>query len=534
MIKTYTLLCLCLLIFVTVNAQTPNQYYPNSFKFYQKLDNTLYNSGTRLHTSMRPFFIDDSVLARPVDSLLNNGVDTSRKTWVSRKLFNEHLLQVNNADYTVYADFLPDFMIGKDFTGKKTTWLNTRGFQAGGSIGKKFSFYTSGYENQASAPDYYRDYASSIEVVPGQSRYRKPYEENLDWSYVTALISYTPIKYLNITVGQDKNFIGDGYRSMILSDFASNYPFLKLTAKLGNVQYTAMWAAMQDPGAPQVSYDAGNRRKGGVFHYLDWNVSKRLSLGFFDAVVWAQTDSLGNKRGFDWSYANPIIFLRPLEDMSGSPDNAAIGFTAKYKVLNKTALYGQFFLDEFVASDFFKKDGDFKNKWGLQLGLRGADLFNVTNLNYLAEFNTAKPYTYSERNRVLNYAHYNEPLAHPYGANFRETVGILSYSYKRFDVSAQFNYAKYGLDTDSLNYGKDIFKPYGTAVNKKGNFIGQGLTTNFYYGDIRTSFLINPKYNLRFELSFTTRTEKNAMENSKANFISFGLRSSFRNLYQDF
>jgi hypothetical protein len=30
--------------------------------------------------------------------------------------------------------------------------LNTRGFQFGGTVGDKFSFYTSGYENQAVFP----------------------------------------------------------------------------------------------------------------------------------------------------------------------------------------------------------------------------------------------------------------------------------------------------------------------------------------------------------------------------------------------
>jgi hypothetical protein len=35
-----------------------------------------------------------------------------------------------------------------------------------------------------------------------------------DYSYATAILSYTPIKQLNITLGQDKTFIGDGYRSI--------------------------------------------------------------------------------------------------------------------------------------------------------------------------------------------------------------------------------------------------------------------------------------------------------------------------------
>jgi len=45
----------------------------------------------------------------------------------------------------------------------------------------------------------------------------------------------------------------------------------------------AMWASFNDP----VDLDANghDRKKWGVFHYLDWNVSNRFSVGFFDAVM---------------------------------------------------------------------------------------------------------------------------------------------------------------------------------------------------------------------------------------------------------
>jgi len=532
-----TILGLILFTAIHVNAQTPHQIQPYSYDFYQKLNKDIYDRNSRIHSSLKPYFIDDSLISHSADSILNYGIDTLRKGFLARKFFNEHLVEVNKEDFTAYIDFLPDFLVGKELTDKKNTWLNTRGYQIGGTVGKKFSFYTSGYENQGLFPAYYTKHIDETNVVPGQSYDRNQYpvpKEDKDWSYVSALISYTPNKYLNIALGQDKNFIGDGYRSMLLSDFSSNYPFLKLTANLGNVQYMAMWAAMQDPSAPQVSYQIGHRKKGGVFHYLDWNVNKRLSLGFFESVIWAETDSLGNRRGFDWSYANPVVFLRPLEATSGSPDNVILGFTGKYELLKKLAVYGQFALDEFEATNFFSGNGSSRNKWGLQLGARGSDLFKVERLNYLFEFNTARPYTYSERMPVINYANYNEPLAHPYGANFRELMGIMSYSYKRFNFHGQMSFSKYGMDTGGKNYGKDIFKSYNDPAKLTGNYIGQGLTTNLYYTEGRVSFLLNPKYNLRLEASAVYRKETNSIDASSTKWITFGLRSTFRNLYQDF
>lgn len=528
---------LTLLLFLIcggVYAQTPHQPFPYSYQLYQKLNKDVYSKDTRLHSSLKPYFLDDSLLIRSVDSVFNFGVDTNRKKWVFRKLFNEHLVDIKRDDYTAYVDFLPDVMLGK--ATNTNTWLNTRGFQIGGTVGNKFSFYTSGYENQARFADYYENYVKTARVVPGQSYDRGFLKKTRDWSYVTAVLSYTPVKYLNITVGQDKTFIGDGYRSMILSDYTTNYPFLRLTAKLGNVQYMAMWAAMQeDTGAPKVSYDAGNQKKGGVFHYLDWNVSKRVSLGFFDAVVWSQNDENGNRRGFDWGYANPLIFLRPLEAMSGSPDNAMLGLTAKYEFLNKHILYGQIALDEFETGNFFSGNGSNRNKFGLQLGVRGADLFKVDRLNYLLEYNTARPYTYSGHNRLISYSHYNEPLAHPFGANFKEIVSILNYSLGRFDLSGQITFADYGVDpNESANFGKNIFKPYpDPAFPTGGNYIGQGIKTDFSFVNGKIAYVLNPKYNLRLELGGIYRIEKNAMFDSTTKWLIFGLRSTFRNLYQD-
>ncbi|WP_345952066.1 gliding motility protein RemB [Mucilaginibacter sp. PAMB04274] len=538
----------CLLAY-TLSAQAQVRYQPYSYQFYQKLNDSVYSTKTNFHSAIKPYLIDDTTLYAKYKTLTNYGVDTSnRRSWVHRKLFDEHLIDIKKSDYTFFADYLPDLTLGREFSNSRTTWLNTRGYQVGGTVGKKFYFYSSGYENQAVFPDYFNTYINQTGIVSGQAYDRKPGGTTKDWSYVTALLSYTPSKYLNIALGHDKNFIGDGYRSMLLSDFSSPYTFLKLTGNLGNVSYMAMWSYMQDPRAPKVGMDIGNRKKWGVFHYLDWNVTKRLSLGFFDSVIWAVTDDNGNRRGFDFTYGNPIIFLRPVEADNGSPDNAMIGFNGKYKISDQVAVYGQFALDEFEAKNFFSGKGSSRNKYGWQIGVRGANALKVKNLNFLVEYNGALPYTYSQVSSVINYAQQNEPLAHPFGANFKELVGLLNYSYKRFDFSGQIDYGHYGMDENGLNWGKDIFLSYLTparfngapedfgtrnAATTTGNFIGQGLTTNMYYVEGKIAYLLNPKYNLRIELGGVYRQESNNLFNNSTKVITIGLRSSFRNLYHD-
>lgn len=515
-------------------AQIDNQ---SGFERSQKLNSVLYNPATRYHTGWRPLLFSDSLLKRTGDSVNTANTDIIRKTWLGRKVFNEHLIQVDKPDYNFYADFLPDLQIGRDVETSKGTWLNTRGFQIGGSIGNKFSFYTSGFENQGRFADYYSALIDKTTIVPGQAYNRNQASQKItkDWSYVTALISYTPNKYLNVAVGNDKNFVGDGYRSMLLSDVSAPYTFLRLIGTLGNVRYTVMYAALQDPSALRLSFDGAYRKKGAVFHYLDWNVNNRLSLGFFDAVVWAQRDDLGQKRGFDWSYINPIVFLRPLEANTGSPDNAVIGFTAKYEISKELVGYGQFALDELEGKTFFSSVGSARTKFGLQLGIKGSDVFKIDRLNYLLEYNTAKPYTYSERFSVINYANFNEPLAHPLGANFRELVSIVNYSYRKFDFTGQLLYAKYGLDAPDKNSGKDIFQPYPNQyVPNNGNYTTQGIRTNLYFAEAKVAYVLNPTYNLRVEVSGLYRRESNNITQSNTGLFTIALRSSFRNLYHDF
>jgi hypothetical protein len=530
--KIYSLILVIALSVAFVNtALAQSEYQPYSYQFYQKLNTDIYSTKTREHTSLKPLFADDSLLKHHYDSLMNYGADGKQHSLLYRKLFNEHLIDYKSPGSTFYADLLPDFTIGRDFYGKLTTSTTSLGLQLGGTIGSKFYYNVSGYQNSAILPDYLSTYINQVGVVPGQA-YAKTYRDNgYDWSYLTATVSYTPVKYLNITAGRDKTFIGDGYRSMLLSDYASPYPFLKLTGTLGNVKYMVMWTYMNDPAFTS-QYNI-SRKKFGVFHYLDWNVTNRLSFGFFENIMGFFTDDNGAKRPFDFNYINPIIFLKPVNNAADDPDKSLLGFTSKYKITDGITVYGQFALNEFVSKSFFSSDGASVNKYGWQLGIRGADLFGVKNLNYLLETNNAKPYTYSARSAIENYSENSEPLAHPWGANFRELVGLLNYSYKRFDFSGEADFGRYGLDMNGLNYGKDIFQIYTNAAKQFGNYTGQGLTTNMYYFEGKVAYMLNPKYNLRIELGGIFRQEQNNQFTDRTTMLTIGLRSSFRQLYTD-
>ncbi|MBD1431685.1 gliding motility protein RemB [Sphingobacterium sp. DN00404] len=530
--------CVWMVATSVAEAQVKNQ--PYSYQHYQKYDELLYSPNTRMHTATKPFLFKGDLLTK-YDSIQSlNQVDSDNL--FLRKIFNEHLVDIQKEDHSFYLDFLPDFVIGKEMIGadKRTTWLNTRGVQLGLNIKDKFTFYANAFENQGVFPNYLTDYIDRAGVIPGQGHVKDLAGNKKDWMYATANLSYDFSDYFQATLAYDKNHIGDGYRSLLLSDFSSNYAHLKFTGKIGNVQYTSIWAYMNDPRNPRIdSLNSGGRfgdgSKWGAFQYLDYNATNRLSVGFFQAVVWANRNEAGH-RGFDFNYANPIIFLRPVEsNNSTSPDKMFLGLNAKYKVLDNMTAYGQFLLGEFTAKEFFAGNGYAHNKWGTQLGVKGFNIFKVQNLNFIAEYNVVRPYTYQHFVSISNYSNNGEPLAHPRGANFRELLGMVNYSWNRFDFSIQGLYSRYGTDPDHLtNMGGDIFQSYRTIPNMHGNYIGQGVKNDLYYADVKAAYVLNPKYNLRFEVGYTQRYNQIAESpTEKSGVISFGLRSSFRNFYGD-
>ena len=489
-------------------AKAQMTYQPYSYHFYQKLNRSLYNKNTKIHTAIKPMVLD-SVTELLYDSLMNVGY-VERSTWGGRKLWNEHLVDVQKDDYTFYADFIPDFQIGRDFAGGgKTTWLNTRGFQAGGTISDKFFFHTSGYENQGVFPDYVDEFINENRVVPGQM-YGKIGKETQDWAYVSAIVSYAPVKNIHLSLAYGKDFIGDGYRSMLLSDISSNKTSFKFNGTFGDVRIMSIWSYMLNPRETENEEFGRGRslRKYGAFQYVDWNATNELSLGVFHSLLWGNRSS---------------VFYMPDSSGLALPEGESsmmqVGVNAKYKVLDKAALYGQVLLSRNVAA---------------QIGFRGFDAFGIQNLNFLGEFNMAQPYSYADGDPLTSYSNYHQPLAHPFGANFNEFVGIVNYSIQKFDFSIQGNYGKYGLDPNQAdNYGKNIFKPYYEPYDQ-GSSIGQGLSTSLAYLDGRVAYILNPKYNLRLEAGATFRRESNSEWKKSTGMLTLGLRASFRNLYYDF
>ncbi len=518
---------LLLLVIGLSTATTPTIFAQLQPIYHQySLTNTWYkdaqDTNSFSHSSMQP---------RLEKSQVSICQDKSKR-WLYNALFQSSLYTYQQNDVSLDINFLPTISIGND--KGNSIWNNTRGFQIRGQADKHLSFNLEVYENQTKFPGYIDSIVLANNVIYGQTL-AKGMRSNgsFDYQYALGNIHYQKDRF-GLTLANDKLFIGDGYRSLLLSDAAAPFAYLKATYEYNKLHYSAIYMQQIDAHAPVLSSVLGLQKKWGVIHYLDFAVNKKLNIGLFDAVIWQDADSFG-KRGFDFLYANPVIFLRSTEYLTGSSDNALLGLNLKYKLTQHAKLYGQFLLDECKVSQYIANKGWWANKFGIQIGIKSFKLFGIEHLNGFSELNLVKPYTYSHWTSQSSYSHLNESLAHPFGANFIEWVSRLEYPYKKWLFYLQINISKLGLDSNSANsnVGSNILLSYNTHPNEYGNYIGQGIATNRIFINPKISYLVNPAINMNVQFEFIYRNQNNKLGTTVSNLFSFGIVSGFRNLYKD-
>ncbi len=143
-----------------------------------------------------------------------------------------------------------------------------RGIELRGMIGKHLGFSSYIVDNQERGPSYFQERvtASGYNAVPGAGYY-KPFKTTaFDYFDARGSIYFNVWKYFDFQFGYDKNFIGDGYRSLFLSDYSAPYLFLKINTRIwklnyenhfmelvsqhrpGDYQYPKKYSAVHSPG----------------------------------------------------------------------------------------------------------------------------------------------------------------------------------------------------------------------------------------------------------------------------------------------
>jgi hypothetical protein len=546
---------LCFLpAFVAAQRNLPlNREWSLPYKASKKSDSTLRSSDSTVSEMSLTDMNDPGTAFRPrIIKSVQTPKDKSRN-WFVRKIKHENLIIVNDTADKFYLSIDPllNFEFGMDMADSTNEKLykNTRGIIVKGDIGNKFSFETSFYENQSTYAKYIDAYIASTDdlfpqtanynyqVIPGQGRSKVFKKNGYDYAMASGYISYSPNKIFNFQVGHGKHFVGDGYRSLLLSDNAFNYPYARITTRYKNIEYTNLYTSfmnLTDGGVKTPPHvERLFQKKTGSFQMLSIDLFKHIQLGLFQGMIFEAADST-NKEPVNFNTFDPVIGVNTAVYGLDNKNNILLGATLKILLTKSISLYGQFMLDEIAT----QKNIGTGNKYGYQAGIKYHDLFTIRNLHFQFEYNSVRPYAYAAKDPFQSYTHYNQALAHPLGANFNEMVGFLNYRIKDFFVQLKGNYIVKGNDFGAYNFGGNVFKSTATfAVDKPQEqmITTQGLKTTIMYQDVHIGYLINRASNLNLVIGVINRTETgNIKVNYNSQFVYLGLRTSLANFYYDF
>ena len=520
---------------------------PFSHSYYSQFDGSLNQVGSNNHTASKPYTYAE--VSKYYDlKAVNEKIKKKASGWWAKKLWNESAVEIQGEGYWFTLNPILDLQVGTAAKSEASyTYVNTRGINFRGGLGTQLNFSTTVFESQGRFAGYFNRYAESIKpaggnpaIIPGIGIAKDFKTDAYDFPLAEANLTFTPSNYVDMQLGYGRNFIGDGYRSLLESDGASPYPYFKLNTNFWKIKYTNTYMWLKDV-RPEVTLERTYATKFMANHYLSWNVSNKLNLGFFESVIWTNS----NDRGFDVNFVNPIIFYRSVEFASSARSgNAVLGLTFKYKWNNQINLYGQFILDEFSLGDIKKRDNSWKNKYGYQLGVKYYNAFKVDNLLLQLEYNHVRPYVYSHSMPITNYAHNNQSIGHQWGGNFKEFIAIARYHKGRLFADAKITVGTRGLDFDtneeSFNYGGNIYKDYDEKrAFDSGVKVGQGNKTAVFIADFQGGYLVNPSTNLKLFGSYIYRSFDPAKNTAttfteSTNWFTLGIRADIFNWYFDY
>ncbi len=431
-----------------------------------------------------------------------------------------NLYEVKTENFFLAVNPVIQYVVAKESDNDQHLFLNSRGISLRGRIADKIGFSAYVTDNQERDPLYVQEFEKEREAVPGAGFYKDFKVAGYDYFDARGHVTFNVAKVIDVAFGYDKNFIGNGYRSLFLSDFSNSALYLKLNTRIWKFNYQNLFMELQN--AERFGADILIPKKYAAMHHLDLAVTKWLNVGLFEGVIF------GRKDHFEFGYLNPVIFYRSIEQQNGSYDNAVAGFDVKANVAKKFQFYSQFLLDEFNLTELRKNNGWWANKYGIQLGAKYIDAFNINNLDLQIESNTVRPFTYSHRDSVANYTHYNQPLAHPLGANFQEWIGLARYQpAPKWLLHAKAIYYKQGKDTGGVSNGSNIFLPNTPPYRTKdfGYDIGGGIPVKTALASLLVSYEWKPNLFIEVNGQYRKQTQTITTQTSTSSFVlSAGVR----------
>ncbi|MDX1666691.1 MAG: hypothetical protein R3350_05665, partial [Saprospiraceae bacterium] len=276
-------------------------------------------------TGPRPDGLPDS-LSRIEASVRSNRYIESRKPLLG--IFYRtpaNFLEVNEAAFHLRLNPIINFKYGLAGEGDPDYYYNRRGVEMRGGFDDRIYFYTSILETQAQFPDYVRRRVDRTGALPGEGLIKSfnddffGIDSGYDFLNGQGYLGFNISAHLGLQFGYGRNFLGNGYRSVLLSDFANNYLYLKLNWQVWKLHYQNIFAELSVESSRSRRGDELIGKKYMAAHYLGLDILPNLSIGIYEAVIFSRNNQ------FELQYLVPFMLYRTIEQAVGSPDNVLLG-----------------------------------------------------------------------------------------------------------------------------------------------------------------------------------------------------------------
>ncbi len=454
--------------------------------------------------------------------------DSSKQYYeFTERLFKKHLFEIKGDGYCMYISPVVNFALGKDFldTVDRRLFNNTRGFLVEGDILNKFSFSTTLYENQNRFTQYESDYYRSAgerypsndssyyvdnAMIPGAAR-TKPFKvDGFDYAYAIGNLVYSPSKHLRLMAGNNTNFVGEGYRSLFLSDnsvpsiyaradihFAQRFDYTILRSKQFNLLRRPIYSTVEAYYEPKLFSS----------HFLSFRASEKINISLFEGSYWNVGDSISSKK-VNATYYIPLPFLGGALVDNSQEVNVLSGVQMTYIPAPFLRFYGQLALSNWNSKTI-----------GSQIGIRYYNPFGLKEGMIQLEYNNVPKKLYVSDNSRLHYSASNLPSAHPKGNGFQEIIMRFNFTKNRWFV-----------DSKSILYQLNDYQANNLIASNPNLAYQSG---SIFHQQTEFGYRFNKKVNLEiFVQSLYRSTSVSGERNTNA--VYFGLRTGLINHYNDF
>lgn len=469
---------------------------PNHWLFQSIQDYSLLKSDTILPTNVYPL--------NPFVYQQYPNIDTNYRMFKYIKndpaldvMFEKDVVSIRQKEFHIRINPLMNFQKGKvSGDSSFSAYTNTRGFIASVRFDRVY-IETMLSENQSVFPTYLYQYSKSTGVVPGQGRWKAFKNSGFDYAFSSGIVSVQATKNLNITLGTGKQKIGNGYRSLLLSDNAFVYPYVKIeqVGWKGRLHYICNYAMLNNLVSASQNIPKNTERlfqkKIWVYQYVNVGITKHTRMGLFQSIISETPDNRNVWRG-DALIFSPVIFSQWVYYGFNQTNNVLIGMDVQQKLLKNVMVYAQMIINN--ESIFHNQD----NGYGYQVGFKWLAKWQDWWLFVLSEWNDLKSNNIGFTNAGSSYTHFGQSMN--YTPEFgNELVSMVALKKKRWVASFQIH------SQDKIN-------------------------NNVVYSKFLLGFVLNPSYNLMINLGVENR--QSTLQNS--NYIYLQLQTALYNIFYDF